>query len=343
MHIERADLTDADTIRGCFEVFLAAQQMDEPDGPWFTERPFRGWLTVGWGGEPREVWVVPGPAKGSVAGWYRLDLPDLENLDQAELMIVVHPARRRHGLGRAMLRHAAARAAEHGRSVLNSGTRRGDGEAFARSTGAEPGLVDVQRVMDVRAMSEAQLARLRETAQQAAAGYSLVSWTGLVPEDFLEQAAVLFAALNDAPHDPHIAPTAWDAERVRRRVNDLRPHYGMRTYTIAAVQDGTGAPAALTEVAVDPADPGWGHQMLTGVTREHRGHRLGLLVKTAMLEWLRAAEPALERIQTWNAQSNRYMIAVNEALGYTILGEPANWWRLDVAAVLSEQPLASRA
>ena len=66
-------------------MFLAAQQVDEPDGPWFTELPFRGWLTVGWGGDPREVWLVRDPAEGSVAGWYRLELPDLENLDQADL------------------------------------------------------------------------------------------------------------------------------------------------------------------------------------------------------------------------------------------------------------------
>jgi GNAT superfamily N-acetyltransferase len=300
-------------------------------------------MTVGWGGDPREAWLAR-DLHGPVAGWYRLELPDLENIDQADLVLVVHPARRRHGLGRALLEHAAARAAEHGRSVLNGGTRHGTGGvAFARAMGAEPGLVDVQRVMDVRAMSDDQLARLRESAEQAAAGYSLVSWTGLVPEDFLGQAAALFAALNDAPHDPHIAPAVWDAQRVRQRVNGLRPDYGLRTYGIAAVKEDTGEPAALTEVGVDPADPGWGHQMLTGVTREHRGHRLGLLVKTAMVEWLRAAEPQLERIQTWNAESNRYMIAVNEALGYTILGQPANWWRLEVAAVLGEQSLAGQA
>jgi GNAT superfamily N-acetyltransferase len=341
MHIERLDLADADTIRRCFEVFLAAQQVDEPDGPWFTERPFHGWLTVGWSGDPREVWVVPGPEKGSVAGWYKLELPDLENVDQAELMPVVHPAQRRHGLGRAMLEHAAARAAEHGRSVLNGGTRCGTGgEAFARSVGAEPGLVDVQRVMDVRALGDKQLAGLRESAERAAAGYSLVTWTGLVPEEFLEQAAALYAALNDAPHDPHIAPAVWDVQRVRERDNGLRPHYGLRTYGVAARHDASGELAALTEVAVDPADPGWGHQMLTGVVRKHRGHRLGLLVKTAMAEWLRAAEPTVERLQTWNARSNQYMIAVNEALGYTILGQPANWWRLDVAAVLGDRTLA---
>ncbi len=53
-----------------------------------------------------------------------------------------------------------------------------------------------------------------------------MSWTGLVPEEFIEQAAALFAALNDAPHDPGTAPAVWDAQRVRERVNDLRPAYG---------------------------------------------------------------------------------------------------------------------
>jgi GNAT superfamily N-acetyltransferase len=343
MHIERLDLADADTIRGCFETFLAAQKIDEPDGPWFTEQPFRGWLTVGWGGDPREVWVVPGPDEGPVAGWYRLEMPDLENLDQVDLTIEVHPAQRRHGLGRALLQHAAVRAAEHGRSVLNGGTRGGSaGEPFARSVGAQPGLVDVQRVMDLRAVGDERLARLRETAEQAAAGYSLITWTGLVPEEFLEQAAALFAALNDAPHDAHIEPAAWDVQRVRERVNGLRPHYGVRTYGVVARHDATGELAALTEVGVDPADPGWGHQMLTGVTRQHRGHRLGLLVKTAMAQWLITAEPTVERVQTWNAESNRYMIAVNEALGYTILGQPTTWWRLEVPAVLGGQALAAR-
>jgi GNAT superfamily N-acetyltransferase len=335
MRIERVDLADAETIRGCFEVFLAARRVDEPDGPGFTQQPFLAWLSVGWGGDPREVWLVPGPAEGSVAGWYRLEMPNRENLDQANLDLMVHPAQRRHGLGLALLRHAAARAEASGRSVLNGTARQGgSGEAFAGSVGATRGLVDVQRVMDLRAAGDEQLARLRGPAEQAAAGYSLVSWTGPVPEEYLEQAAALFAAMNDAPHDPHVAPEVWDGQRVRERVNQLRPRYGLRTYAVAARHDASAELAAWTEVAVDPADPAWAHQMMTGVTGKHRGHRLGLLVKIAMVEWLRAAEPTAERIETWNAESNRYMIAVNEALGYTILGQPGNCWRLDLPAVL---------
>lgn len=331
MRIEQLDLADTEKIGACYETCLAAQRVDEPEGPWFTEQPFRGWLTVGWGGDPREVWLVAG--QDAIAGWYRLELPDKENLDQANLDLVVHPAERRQGVGRTLLRHAAARAAAHGRSVVNGAARGGTaGGAFARSAGAEPGLVDMQRMMDVGKLGEGMLARLRAPAERAAAGYSLVSWSGPVPEEFIEQAPALYSALNDAPHDPQTGPEVWDAQRIRERINGLRSHYGIRAYAVAARHDGTGELAALTEVAVDPTDPGWAHQMVTVVVRKHRGHRLGLLVKIAMLELLAIEEPGLERIVTWNAQANKHMIAVNEALGYTILGQPATNYRLDVAA-----------
>jgi RimJ/RimL family protein N-acetyltransferase len=74
-------------------------------------------------------------------------------------------------------------------------------------------------------------------------------------------------------------------------------------------------------VSVDPAIPDWGHQLITAVTRPHRGHRLGLLTKATMLEWLTRAEPRLDRIEATNTETNSYMIAVNEALGYE-LAEP---------------------
>jgi hypothetical protein len=39
-----------------------------------------------------------------------------------------------------------------------------------------------------------------------------------------------------------------------------------------------------------------------------------------MLLWLDEVEPQVETVDTWNAESNRHMIAVNEALGYRAMG-----------------------
>ncbi|HTQ90973.1 MAG TPA: GNAT family N-acetyltransferase [Streptosporangiaceae bacterium] len=333
MRIEQVDLTDTEKIRECFEVALAAQRVDEPQGPWFTERPFGGWLTVGWDGGPREVWLAVD--RGSAAGWYRLSLPSRANLDRAGLILAVHPAERRRGLGLALLRHAAGRAAAHGRAVLDGGARNGSpGEAFARAAGAKPGLVEVERVLDLGRVEQGKLARLREPAERAAGGYSLESWAGPVPEEFLGDVAVLYNAMGDAPRDREIAHEEWDAQRVREGINDLRPHYGLRVYTVVARHDDTGEVAALTEIAVDPANPGWGYQMNTVVTKKHRGHRLGLLVKLAMMELLVTTEPQLERITTWNAEVNEHMIAINEAIGYAVWGQAVTDLQLEVAAVL---------
>jgi len=336
MHIEQVDLTDTEKIRECFEVYHAAQRVDEPEGPWFTEQPFGGWITVGWDGNPREVWLAV-DQQGSAVGWYRLHLPSRENLDQAGLDLVVHPAERQRGAGLALLRHAAGRATAHGRAVLNGGARNSSaGEAFARSVGAKPGLVEGQRVLDLVRLEKGKLARLRGPAELAAAGYLLESWAGPIPEEFLEDVAALYNAMGDAPRDPEIAHEEWDAQRVRESINDLRPHYGLREYTLVARHDDTGELAALSEMAVDPANPGWGFQMNTVVIRKHRGHRLGLLVKLALMELLATTEPQLERISTWNAQVNEHMIAINEAIGYTVWGQPITDLRLDVAAVLPE-------
>jgi hypothetical protein len=80
-------------------------------------------------------------------------------------------------------------------------------------------------------------------------------------------------------------------------------------------------------VAVEEQRPTIGHQHDTSVVREHRGHRLGLLLKAGMLLWLADAEPQLETVDTWNAESNDHMISVNEALGYRILGRGLQFQR----------------
>ncbi len=99
-----------------------------------------------------------------------------------------------------------------------------------------------------------------------------------------------------------------------------RPRQGLRHYSVAVRHEATGELAGLTEVSVDPADPEWGHQELTVVVRGHRGHRLGLLLKVAMLELLAEREPQVERIETYNAESNAHMVTINETLGYQVAG-----------------------
>ena len=54
-----------------------------------------------------------------------------------------------------------------------------------------------------------------------------------------------------------------------------------------------------------------------------------------MMRWLRDVEPDLETIGTQNAASNDHMIAVNERLGYRVLGRSVEFQRDDASPRLA--------
>ncbi|HEY0937322.1 MAG TPA: GNAT family N-acetyltransferase [Trebonia sp.] len=328
-----ADPADQTATAACFDVLKAADEADDPLGPPMSLRRLRGWLE--YPPMPAEIWTCGDEAGGAVTGWYHLLLPDRENRDLGYLQITVPPAARRNGTGTALLRHAAGRAAASGRSRLSGDVFQDSaGAAFAAGTGAEPGLVEARRVLVLSQIPAGRVALLRERAERAAAGYSLVSWDGRTPDEYLARAASVENAMADAPHQPGEEPEVWDAARFREQVDDRRERQGRHVYTLAALHAASGEMAAVTAVETDPDNPGWGYQHLTAVTREHRGNRLGLLVKTAMLGWLAAAEPGLERIMTGNAAVNRHMIAINQELGYELLPPLAQTYELPVADAL---------
>jgi GNAT superfamily N-acetyltransferase len=332
--VQPLDQADAGIVRACYDVHNAAMRADDPFEPPLSLARFTARLRAGPSDPPREGWYMPDEADGAVAAWYQAEFPDLENRDRVWLTLTVHPARRRAGLGAALLRHAAARAAAAGRAIVDGGVQEGSaGEAFALRAGATLGQAEVRRVLDVAKVPAGSVARLREAAARAAAAYSLVRWTGVTPDDRLDQVASLHNALNDAPMDPGVEATAWTAERVRDRMNTRIARSPSRRYSLAAVHDASGEMAALTVVSVDSDIPDWGHQLITAVARPHRGHRLGMLAKAAMMDWLAEAEPAIRRIETWNAASNRYMIAVNQELGYEVWGQPYRSAELPVSSV----------
>ena len=332
MRIERWDPADRDTASACYEVFLAAHSADEPIEPPKSAGTFLFTLEQGFERTPGEVWVASG-AEG-VAGFCRVGLPDLEDRDRAWAGPVVHPAARRRGIGRELLRHAASRAAANGRSVLD-GVALSDsaGEEFARRAGATLSLAEVRRVQDLHKIPPGRIAELRASAARAAAGYTLVTWTGPVPDEHLGQVAQVFNAFNDAPRGEGHDDEIWDADRIRDRASAaLRAGY-LRGYSVAALAGDSAEMAAITEIVIDPEHPEWAYQQLTAVTGPHRGHRLGLLVKTAMLEWLARAEPKLERIATGNAAANEHMIAVNETLGYEVAEPGYRFYEIPVSEV----------
>ena len=334
MQIERFD-PEADTAltRACYQAYAASAPVDDPHFPPMSLRIFTGWLACGWTEDHPEAWFA-GDSLDEADGCYTAAMPLRENRHLAYVYPQVPPARRRAGIGTALLRHAAARAADQGRATLTAEVLDGSaGQAFAQALGARRGVTEIRRLLDLAAGPAGTLARLRAEADRAAHGYELLSWEGTVPEEYFGQVAMVNAALADAPMDAGTQPQSWDEDRVRdgqRRVELL----GMRHYTVAARCSGSGDFAGLTELSIDPEIPDWGFQGLTAVARRHRGHRLGLLVKVAMLDLLAEREPQLRWVVTSNGDSNSHMIAINAALGYRVQDSQTSW-QLDVADVLT--------
>jgi hypothetical protein len=191
-----------------------------------------------------------------------------------------------------------------GRTLLLTETPAGGvGARFAASKGMAVTLTEARSTLDLRTADWDALRGMRPEAP----GYHLEQWIGPARQELLPDLALVMNGMNDAPHDPDIEEEGYTT--VARRTSD-------------------GAPAGYTRILLDEArDSGWGHQADTTVVREHRGHRLGLLMKIANLLWLHEQEPHIDRVITWNATSNAHMLAINEAMGFTLFDQ-WNQWRL---------------
>jgi GNAT superfamily N-acetyltransferase len=334
MYIERFDpRADADRIRACHQMLAAGKPADDPHGPPMSLPVFTGWWACGWIGDPRQTWLATG-ASGEPVGCYLLELPERDNMSTGYCVLVVSPAARRAGIGTALLRHCAEQAARAGRRLLvGDAGEDSPGARFARALGARPGLADVRRVLDIDASLAGRLQALRAAAEPHAAGYSLLSWSGPAAEEHVDQVAAVTAAMADAPRDPDREAEQWDASRVRAADQRVAVQ-GLRYYSVAARCEETGELAALTQLGTDPLLPVWAFQELTAVARQHRGHRLGMLVKVAMLDLFIPREPLVRRILTANGEDNEHMVAINAQLGYQVL-DKWHTWGLNVADILA--------
>ncbi|HEV7678034.1 MAG TPA: GNAT family N-acetyltransferase [Candidatus Dormibacteraeota bacterium] len=343
VHIEEFDpATDGDALRACYRMFDGASAVDDPNGPRIDlaatsppaplrglmqgGRSFVGWWSHGLDGHPQRAFLAADARSGEPAACCVLELPSRDDTGIAFCLLVVPPERRRHGIGTALLVHARDQARRAGRSMLIAETRQPSaGDDFARAIGAQAGgTTDQRRVLDVDADHAARLAVLRPGVQSHAQGYEVLSWSGPARAPDVENVAAVVAAMADAPRPGGLAPERWDAERVRAEETHTAA-LGLTVHSVAARHGGSGELAALTQACIDPMLPGWAFQLATVVTRPHRGHNLGLLVKVTMHELLRAQHPDVRRIMTTNDASNRHIIAVNDQLGYRAIDTFVSW------------------
>ena len=258
----------------------------------------------------------------------------------------VHPEFRHRGIGTALADHLESLAAEDHRSrlVVYTVSKAASGERIESPTGfgSVPAANSEVRFLLGRGFRLEQVERasrlaipvaasmldgfVEQSRQTAGADYRVHQWSGRTPDRWLDDMALLFTRMStDAPTAGLEEPEdVW----TRQRLIDYedRAEAGPKTCAVSVVEhQPSGRLAGMTELGV-PAEPDRAvSQNDTIVLEEHRGHRLGMLLKAANIQNLQALAPGHPSIITFNAEENRHMLDVNEAVGFVHMGYEGAW------------------
>ena len=330
--LEIVAVTDVTTAKAWHSVDDATRPADVPADPLSEVLPrLQDRVATG---HRNELWL--GTVDGSPVASGELEFPTLDNETKAHVDVRVLAEHRRNGFDSTMLAHLVERARSNGRSLLHAEIPEpvdGDSPAgphFARAHGARQVLFEVRRKLDLSTLDETSLGRLADEARERASGYSLVQWVDRAPDDIVDDLAVLKGRMStDVPlEDMTWDPESYDAKRVRA-IEELVTAKNCRAVATGARHEATGQLVGYTDIGVNSEVTRVAYQWDTIVRPDHRGHRLGLLMKLANLDLLRRTISGVEIINTWNAAVNEHMISVNEAMGF----RPADveWaWELNV-------------
>ena len=299
------------------------------DAPWMhPDTPYRRRMDLihGWDGEPGRHFLAYDGATpvGGVVVYYS----NYDNLDLAWLDLFVQPRLRRRGLGTAALDAAYEVCRSMDRDLLGlDGWESDQTRGFAKAAGFDQKSQSINRRQHLAEVPADGVAQLMAAADEMAGDYELLRFAGRTPDELMDDLARLTDAINDAPLDDlEIEDEVFSPDRIRA-YETAQIESGYRFRRVVARHRRTGELAGHTVVTVDTQRPEIGDQHDTAVAREHRGHRLGVLLKADMVRWLAEDEPQLATIDTWNAESNDHMIGVNELLCYRIMGRALEFQR----------------
>ena len=292
--------------------------------------------------EQRLMWVIV--EDGAIIGRAGIDLPQENESKVAFWLIELLRETWGRGVGSAAYELLERVARENGRTVLQAWAEHpaAPGPRLAPPTGFGDipddhaarffqhhgyTLEQVERnsAFDLRAPFDT-VERLLAEAQAASSDYRVVQWFAPTPPEYAEGYAWMKSRMvTDAPSaELEFDEEKWDAARIAE--HDSKYTDSGRTLQVTAAQHiATGELCAFNELVVGKDRTEASHQEDTLVLKEHRGHKLGTLVKCAgLLSW-RDIAPDSPRVITYNAEENRPMLDINEAIGFAPIAYEGAW------------------
>ncbi len=290
----------------------------------------------------RFSWLVL--AHGDAVGRVGVDIPLEGESRVANWLIELVRDHWGRGIGSAAHELVEQTARAHGRSVLQSWAEHPDapGARLAAPTGFGDipqdhvarfflrhgyRLEQIERnsAFDLHGSFDA-VERLLHEAREASGGYRVVKWFAPTPSEYVDGYAWMKSRMvTDAPAAGlEFDEEMWDAARIAQ--HDAKyTDTGRALQVTVAVHIATGELCAFNEIAIGNDRTEASHQEDTLVLSEHRGHKLGTLVKCAGLVSWRAFAPDSPRVLTYNAEENLPMLDINEAIGFAPIAYEGAW------------------
>jgi GNAT superfamily N-acetyltransferase len=316
VEISPVDPTDDSTLRAFWEVEHAAQRHDREHAVVRTWERLASSVHTPNPYHRQDLWVAREGDR--VVGCAELGSPLQDNTQIGFLEIHVLPDHRRRGIGTALHDVAVERCHADGRvSICGEVYVPADGSASPASAFAERlGFEVVHRedhLLLTLPVPEETVARLR--AKVDSAEYDLVTWQGRCPDEHVDAFCEMRTRMeNDVPTgEIDLEPVVVDEKRLR--VGEARIAKSYLGVTAAARRRDDGVFGGYTQLYL-PHHADYVIQDDTLVMPEHRGHRLGTLLKLATLGIIQREHPERVVIHTDTAVDNDAMQATNRDFGY---------------------------
>lgn len=295
--------------------------------------------------DPRRLFVARTEGKIVARGGLSWSIEEGSNVTWVFADVLL--AYRNRGIGGALLGHVEDLALASGRTIVQTDAIYAiseGGERIAPPTGfgdlpaSDPSvqflrkrgysLEQIGRIsfLDLP-VDPALLARHRTEAEtRAGTDYRVMSWVGLTPERWRTDLAYLKnrMSVDEPAAGLEIDEETWDEARVVSHDEaEIAGGRNMLTSVVEHIPSGKLVGINEVSVAKDRTRPVGQEDTL--VLAEHRGHRLGMLLKVANLQELAHYAPEAPLVFTFNAEENRHMLNVNEAVGFQAVGYDGAW------------------
>lgn len=286
--------------------------------------------------ETRASFAKPSPHRRRLAigafddhtcvGGAELVLPDDADTETVDVELGVRPAAHGRGVGAALWEWVVRRCAAEERTVaqleldLPPGQEMAESPSgrFALARGFTAGNVEHRMIIDLPSDLHDLARRLNHTPGDPA--YRVVSWTDRCPDALLSEFARLSTMMEEDVPSGEMTRTARriDADRVRETEERMTSMGWVLARSMAL--DSRSRGAGYTEIMISRHEKEFLIQDDTLVDRDHRGHGLGMALKSANLHAVSELPDELMAgrrwLQTYTATTNTPMLRVNERFGF---------------------------